>query len=423
MLKLTPYDFQTEGIDFHLPRPYSINGFTMGLGKTLVGLATCAKANTGKVLIVCPAFLVPNWQSEIEKFMSDPTPFEVVSYNGLKHIDMSEYGALIVDEAHGFKNLQAKRTKLLHKLIAEHKPKRLMLLTGTPIKNDVTEFFSLLRLCWLGGKYPEFDIYGNSFHRFANTFSNKKVTPWATKYEGLKNVERLKELLAPVYIRRRAEDVLDLPPEVDREVLFSERDSLDSQLASAWDNYEGTKSKNFSTGKAISALAKVAYTVEFVKENIEEMGKVVIFTDHVQSAKNLYSELHDYGAHFVTGGTLASKRSEYVSSINGGDARVLISTIGSLSVGVNLTGVNHMIFNDLPWVPADISQARKRIHRIGQKNTCFYYYILASRIDQAIVRTLDKKRKVLEAMEDGSYAKSSGRGEGDSDRILSPLQH
>jgi SNF2 family DNA or RNA helicase len=67
-----------------------------------------------------------------------------------------------------------------------------------------------------------------------------------------------------------------------------------------------------------------------------------------------------------------------------------------MSVGVNLTSCHHMVFNDAPWVPADMAQAEGRIHRIGQSRSCFYYYILASRVDQRIFRTLAAKRALLE---------------------------
>lgn len=415
-LLLEPYgNFQLEAIEFALHTPYSINAFEMGLGKSFVSIATAVKAKTGKCLVIVPAFLIPNWKDEIEKFTGEiaedfnygtPAKFSVCSYTSLKRAEkhFDTFDMIICDEVHYAKNLKAKRTQLLHDLMARHKPKRFMGLSGTPVKNKVPEFYSLLRLCSYGGRYSEFDKYMKSEWMFCNDFTYKRTKILGgrrfTEFEGVKNPRALQRLIAPVYHRKRAKDVLDLPPQISKEVLMSDSDKTDGLLQMAFEAYEGKKkSKSFASGKAISALAKVKYTVEFVKDTIGEAGQYVIFTDHRQSAKKLFDELESLGARYVLGDTPAVKRHEYARMLNDGEINVLVATTGSLSVGVNLTGCNRMIFNDLPWVPADMDQAEKRIHRIGQSRTCFYYYILASKYDQYILRTISKKRKLIEQLE------------------------
>jgi SNF2 family DNA or RNA helicase len=406
-----PYKFQLEGIEFALNTPYSLNAFEMGLGKSLVSIATAVKASVGKCLVIAPAFLIPNWREEIEKFTGEkaedtmfgsPARFYLCSYSSLKKVEkyFDQFNMVVCDEVHYAKNLKAKRTQLLHQLISTHKPERFIGLSGTPIKNRVPEFYSLLRLCAYGGRYHEFSKYMSSDWRFCMDFTNKRTkfvgSRKFTEFEGVKNADVLKKLIQPVYLRKRAKDVLDLPKQVTKEMLMSDRSKTDGLLEMAFEAYEGKKkSKSFASGKAISALGKVPYTVEFVKDTIEEAEKYVIFTDHRQAAKKLFDELEPLGARYVLGDTPAEKRQSYANMLNRGEINILIATTGSLSVGVNLTGCNRMIFNDMPWVPTDIDQAEKRIHRIGQTETCFYYYILASKYDQYILRTLQKKRKIL----------------------------
>jgi SNF2 family DNA or RNA helicase len=79
----------------------------------------------------------------------------------------------------------------------------------------------------------------------------------------------------------------------------------------------------------------------------------------------------------------------------------IVATIGSMSVGVNLQAANYMVFNDYPWVPADLAQAEKRIHRIGQKSNCFYYYIFSSGVDENIFQTILDKLKITREVTDG----------------------
>jgi SNF2 family DNA or RNA helicase len=57
-----------------------------------------------------------------------------------------------------------------------------------------------------------------------------------------------------------------------------------------------------------------------------------------------------------------------------------------------------MVFNDLPWVPADLQQAEKRIHRIGQQERCFYYYVIDPGMGELIYKTLEAKIKDLEGI-------------------------
>ena len=401
--KLDPY--QIEAVKFHLCSPYSINGYDMGLGKSVMSIATNIASEAKNVLVVMPKSLLFNWKDEIEKFVDCDVNFSRVTYGSLHKVGsaFADYDSVICDEAHYLKNLEAKRTINFHNMLLEHKPKRFMALTGTPVKNHIGEFYSLLRLCYYGGHYPEFAQYAHSIHYFLNKFSNRvqKKIPGTSrtvlKYEGLKNVALLKELLAPIYTRKLAKDVLDLPPERDREIVIKDESEVDKFLQDAWESYSGEKKdKTFSSGKAVSALAKTAYTIDFVKDSIDSMGKVIIFTDHVQAAEKLGDSL---GVSPITGDTSSSRRDQAVKDINEGKTKYLVATIKSLSEGVNLTQVNHMIFNDDPWVPADALQARRRIRRRGQKKTCFYYYILASRYDQVIHRTLAKKRKIIEELD------------------------
>lgn len=400
-LQVPLYDYQKVGVQFARKKRYSLNGDRMGLGKTAQALALAAEVRGRRTLILCPAFLRLNWKAEIEKFLGAQAlvHFDVVSYDSIYKIDsFAPYDVVICDEVHYLKSLQAKRTQAMHSRMAAHPPKFFLGLSGTPIKNNVCEFYSLLKLCHYGGNFPAFDRYGSSQWAFNREFTHERKLRISgrkfTKWEGVKNPEGLRDLVANVYIRRRTEEVLSLPEQVRQEIVVAETSASDHALSEAWEAYAGGKDrKNFSSGKAVSALAKVPFTVEFVKGLLAEGGPVLLFTDHVQSAKALQEALP--GSHVITGETPMAERHALVGHVNGGRLNILIATIASLSVGVNLTGCNRTVFNDVGWTPADIDQAEARTHRIGQKKTCFYYFLLASRVDQLIYRTLRKKRETI----------------------------
>lgn len=405
-LRVPPYDFQVKGIEFAYAKRYSLNGSQMGVGKTIQALGLAALANVDKTLVVCPAFLQFNWRDEIEKFLGEDAQerFDIVSYDSLKNVPSFEpYGVVIADECHYTKNLQAVRTQRFHTLMAKNPPKFFVGLSGTPIKNSVPEFYSLLKLCWYGGNYPEFDMFSKSPYGFLHKFTTKKSIfingRQVSKYEGVRNVDQLKALIKPVYIRFKTSDVLSLPEQVFREVLIADRASFDGVMKSAWDSYLGGKNRNlFSSNKAVSALAKVKFTVEFVTELLQEVDRVVVFTDHVQAAKEIFSSFQPGEARYVTGETGMTLRAEIVKEFEAGRCKVLVATIGAMSVGVNMTSCADMVFNDAPWVPADMAQAEARIHRIGQRKVCRYFYILASKYDRMIYRTLANKKKLIQQL-------------------------
>lgn len=404
----TPYGFQEDAVAFHIDRGYSINAFTMGLGKTLVALLTVFRTNS-KALVVVPAYLKHNWESEAKKFLgSYADNITAISYNQFTRDvdDLSRFDAVVFDEAHYLKNPKAQRTKAAHNYIRDTRPDYLLLLTGTPIKNGVSEIWSLLKLCSYGPTpNPEFDEVGNSWWGFCSTFCNRKYTFGSHfTWSGLRNKDRLKKIIKPWYLRKRASQVLDLPQQIRKRININSNKHSKNYLE-AYEAYVGGGSAaHISVAKAVNALAKVKTTVEHASSILEQGEKIVIFSDHVQSAISIHHDLLARGLHggLVTGSTPMAERSrtinEYTRHKN---FNYIAATIGSLSVGANLQAGNYMIFNDYPWVPADLAQAEKRIHRIGQDRTCFYYYIFASEVDELIYDKIVSKLEIVNEVTNG----------------------
>ena len=79
-------------------------------------------------------------------------------------------------------------------------------------------------------------------------------------------------------------------------------------------------------------------------------------------------------------------------------SKVIVATIGAFSVGVNLTKANHLVFNDISWVPADNEQALKRIHRIGQERACTIHYVVGGHVDKFILDKVRSKMKIINSV-------------------------
>ena len=415
--KLLPH--QETVIEYAIKNPYSILSVACGGGKTLIAIDLQKRLNK-KMLVICPSYLVSNWKSEILKFRGDEvvgtyiksskdlydlwdTDICVVSYDIVQKSKLIEWADIVVlDEAQVIKTMEAKVTDFIHREVFENSKKRVHLLTGTPIKNRVKEFYSLIALC---NYNPSLTLspFLNKFEdciTFADYFSNRreydipiknrfvKIVSW----DGYKNLEELKSYLKDIYIRVEAEEFLTIDKPLKKLVTVDDRD--DKELLKAFEYFETNNSVS-SDVKAKAALLKVPATYKYVKELLEETDKVVVYTDHVEACRALADKLKVIP---ITGSTPNSDRKRLGDEFQYGESRIIVATIGSFSTGINLTASCNMVFNDVCWVPGDIEQAEYRIVRVGQNRPCVIHYIVASPQDIKILNTLDKKRSVIEVV-------------------------
>lgn len=322
----------------------------------------------------------------------------MTSYASLNRVQSSGFDFVICDEAHYLKNPQAKRTKTLESLLSGALPEYLVLLTGTPIKNRVGEFYSLLRFlsaCPHGTNGNKMHMTYWDFQRHFMHFEQFKVKGrMITRFHGHRNVPELKQLLRNKYLRRKC-DQLDLPPITRKNVNFDlDKTQQEKDLKDAWKEYNGgKKSKHIMSVKAVNALSKVPHTAKYVQDILDQDQQVVVFSDHVKVVSELSKKFSNSVG--ITGEVAADKRADYVRKFQSGKIRVIFATIGALSTGVTLTASSNLVFNDYPWVPADLLQAEKRIHRIGQEKPCLIHMLFSGNMDKMIYHTILKKLKTI----------------------------
>lgn len=417
-MQLRPY--QKQAIDYGITAPYSILALDPGLGKTRCAIDIHQRLG-GNCLVVAPSYLIGNWIAEIKKwgrpgllitaikkgsdiydvFDSD---FVLVSYDLAQKAEQFFDWAdmVILDEAHLIKSQKAKRTQFIHKAIYENSIKRVHLLSGTPIKNRVEEFYSLLALCnYQPGKESRFlDEFPDSIG-FADYFSYRQEYTIEIghrlvriiKWSGLRNEIELKNHLKGHYLRIKSEDVLDLPPVIFKDIHVS--DSQDEELKHAFDAYfkpEENRKTN-PTAKSQAALRKATITARYAEGLLEETDAVVIYTDHVDASELIAKH---FNVTALNGTVSAHRRMEIANEFQAGGKNVLVCTIGAMSTGINLTRSNHLVLNDYPWVPGDLKQTIYRIQRLGQKQRCVVHRMIGSPQDEYIMDTIQAKIETIE---------------------------
>ncbi|MGD8191599.1 DEAD/DEAH box helicase [Brevibacillus ginsengisoli] len=416
----------------------------VGLGKTIeAGLVMkeyMVRGLAKKILILVPASLVIQWTKELNQKFGIPAVAQKKEYMWRQHdvvvasidtakrdphrshvLDIS-YDMLIIDEAHKLKN---KRTRN-YQFVKEVKKKYCLLLTATPIQNEMDELYNLINLLRPGH-------LGHSSSFSSNYVEGKRQA---------KNNDKLQKEIGKIMIRNRRSD---------GGVHFTTRhvQSIPIELSSEeWDLYEGVtdfiRTYYRSELGAMNALALITLQrevcssreaafmtlynmyqrapedspqrsvimelVEKIKkiethskaakavELIQQLNdKVIIFTEYRATQNYLQKYLSDHGITSVPfrGGFKRSKK-DWMTELFQNRAQVLIATEAA-GEGINLQFCNQVINYDLPWNPMRIEQRIGRVHRLGQKRDVFIYNLSTTgTIEEHILNLLYEKIDLFE---------------------------
>jgi len=351
--------------------------------------------------------------------------------------NVSESGVwsiLCVDEAHYLKNSKAKRTQLVvgsTKRSNFHFPgiraSRRLYLTGTPIVNRPLELWTL-------ASSLKADLFSN-FFAYAKRYCNAHQNRYGWDFSEASNLTELQDKLREsILCRRLKKDVLkELPAKrrtvielsadgegaraVRAEIEASKRNEArleelkaNVELAKASDNESEYKDavrllRHAATAafteiarlRHDTAVQKIPQCIDFIKEQLESIDKVVVFAHHHDVVKGLKQAFGD-SAVVLTGQTAQADRQDAVDRFQRDPAvKVFIGSITAAGVGLTLTAASTVIFTELDWVPGNVTQAEDRCHRIGQKDSVnIYHLVLEESLDCTIAKTIVNKQAVID---------------------------
>jgi SWI/SNF-related matrix-associated actin-dependent regulator 1 of chromatin subfamily A len=424
------YPHQADGVAFLLSKKRVVLADDMGLGKTRQAIvAMNVGAPEGTILVVCPASLKLNWRREIR--MVDPdavvevigakdgaperTPrwvivnYDLLTKNAARLHDIP-WAGVILDEAHFIKN-PSQRTSHCLKLLGVQKEARapvigpgyVFLLTGTPMTNRPRDLFNLLRCVG----HPS----ARSFLSFAKRYCDAYKNDFGWVTTGASNLEELNLLLKEVSIRRKKEEVLDLPPKVRTWVpvdVSGSPGALNSSIDFVrW--YAATDPANPNDKQFLAKLMKVRTALHKAKHKAveERIGdvlatgqKVIVFTSFTEGLKR-HAKTFGPACVTISGSDNAEERQAAVERFQDDpEVRVAVCNLIAGGVGITLTAGTHVIFQDLDWVPANHAQAEDRCYRMGQKNrVTVEYFFAAGSLDEYISELLSLKMALIGSVE------------------------
>ena len=436
----TLLNFQREGLDFLLKSSgNALLADEMGLGKTVQTLAYLAtEKKTFPVLIVAPLVTLSNWQREIQKFLKRRSkngriverefPSSVLIRTGKSHeipkhdIYIINYDLLykrlddlsklniktfVCDEVQHLRSKSTKKYAAVKKLSALESVKYRIGLSGTPIYNRGSEIWPIVDILRPGllGSFEEFCEY------FCYVNEKGKAIVLENKRASLGE-----ELRKHVMLRRKKSDVLkELKEKVrykefidcDINYYHAELDKIWKRLeeeqktaTSAFDKFTSYKRAIQSERQAAGA-AKLPHVIEFVKNIMEIEESVVVFCHHKAIHAFLHKSLHEYQPSFIIGGQSDKERQDSIDKFQNGQTKLMIAGLRAGNVGINLSRARYVIFAELDWSPAIHRQAEDRLHRIGQKNTVFAYYLIGNgTLDDHVANVLVDKSYEIDAIMD-----------------------
>ena len=416
---------------------YIANGIiTHNTVQTLAYLAT--EKQTFPVLIVAPLVTLNNWQRETQKFLKkrsrngkiieDEYPSSVLIRTGkaqelgkfdvyiinydLLHKRIDDLSKLniktiVCDEVQHLRSKTTKKYTAVKKLAALDSVKYRVGLSGTPIYNRGSEIWPIVDILKPGllGTFDEFCEY------FCYVNEKGKAIVLENKRANLGE-----ELRKHVMLRRKKSDVLkELKEKVRyKELIDSDINYYQTELGKIWERLEKEQKSatsafdKFSSYKRAiqserqaAGVAKVPHVIEFVKNIMEIEESVVVFCHHKAIHELLHRSLSEYAPASIIGGQSDKERQDGIDRFQNGETKLIIAGLRAGNVGINLSRARYVIFAELDWSPAIHRQAEDRLHRIGQKNTVFAYYLMGNgTLDDHVANVLVDKSYEIDAIMD-----------------------
>ncbi|KAG2479539.1 MAG: ATP-dependent helicase [Nitrosopumilales archaeon] len=439
-------NFQKEGLDFLLKSSgNALLADEMGLGKTVQTLAYLASEKQAfPALVVAPLVTLNNWQREIGKFMKRksrngrlvenevPTStiirrgkteelgkfdFYIINYDllfkRLNDLSQLDIRTIVCDEVQNLRSKTTKKYDAVKKLAALPSIKYRIGLSGTPIYNRGSEIWPIVDILRPGllGNFNEFCEY------FCYVNEKGKAIVLKSKRESLRN-----QLQKHVMLRRRKTDVLkELKDKVrykevidaDTNYYFNELDRIWKKLEEEQKDAESAFDKSSSYQRAIQSerqaagIAKLPHVINFVTNIMEIEESVVVFCHHRSIHNLLHQNLSDFSPVSIIGGQSDKVRQEQIDKFQNGESKLMIAGLRAGNVGINLHRARYVIFAELDWSPAIHRQAEDRLHRIGQKNTVFAYYLIGNgTLDNHVANVLVDKSYEIDSIMDGNNSEN-----------------
>lgn len=439
-----PYKFQIEGMEF----AQNSNGRCliadeMGLGKTIQALGYLFfQPKSRPALIVVKKKLTVQWLKQIYRWCNKSysqiiqqghailpgMEYYIISMDLLRNYPLERFEkvgikTLVIDECQHFNNAASQRTHFLRKFITEQNIERIIALSGTPFKNRLSEYFTILNI--LAPQY--FQNKEEFTRRYINYYYDSKGK---LREMGLKNKEHFMEITKNFVLRRERKDVAEQIPYVgiQRNIQYVD---LEDKYAEAYNNaqedflalFEKIDNQKSRMGdnsdllailqrmRHIVGLSKIPDTIDFVTDFLLSSDeKIIIFLHHQDVARMMIDQLNNWcrmggfnSVLAIRGNMPEQELSDVVDKFSQESNGYRIVVASTLAAGEGLDKLQHacsnLILMERQWNAANEEQVEARLVRIGQKklNVISTYMTAGGTIDEMLTEINERKRALVKS--------------------------
>ncbi|MEO1497282.1 MAG: SNF2-related protein [Planctomycetota bacterium] len=421
-----PFGYQMDGVGFLVTRRRAVVADEMGLGKTMQAITAlrllARQGEAGRVLLVCPKPLIPNWRRELATWAPElsvatiaGTPerrawlwrhatsivrlvgYETLVRDGeLSQLGENPYDIVVIDEAQRIKN----RSGAAHAAVCALPRRRSWALTGTPIENSLEDLVGLFGFVSPG-----------------------VLRPGVTRRDASR-------VIGDSVIRRTKERVLtDLPPKLIRDETIdlapAQREAYERAEKEGVVRLEGLDSTHELTLQHVFQLvlrlkqicnfdpatgesAKAERLCEELTECRASGRKAIVFSQWVDTLNRLETLIGDGVSRYDGRMSVRAREAELVRFREDAACHTLLMTYGAGSVGLNLQFAQYVFLFDRWWNPAVEDQAINRAHRIGAAGpVTVTRMVCAGTLEERIDAILQEKRELFSSVFPGDTSPTS----------------
>lgn len=449
----TMRSYQVHGLNW-LIKLYDlgINGILadeMGLGKTLqtislLGYLKHMRGISGPHLVIAPKSTLMNWIKEVKRWCPSLRPMKLQGskeerevqkkqlFSGEWDVCVTSYEAaimekssfikipwyyLIIDEAHRIKNEKSK----LSTIIRLFKTQCRLLLTGTPLQNNLHELWALLNYL-----LPEIFSSSDDFDEWFDITSGDQDDI----------IKKLHKILRPFLLRRLKSEVeKDLPPKKETKLYIGlsqmQKDWYKNILRKDFSGInvseDGSKSKNnrvrllnivmqlrkccnhpylfqgaepgppYTTGEHLVTNSGKMVLLDKLLKKLKEQGSRVLIFSQMTRLLDILEDYMLYRGHEycrIDGSTNGDIRDEHIEAYNAPNSSKFVFLLSTRAggLGINLATADVVIIYDSDWNPQMDLQAQDRAHRIGQKKPVrVFRFVTENTVEEKVVERAEAK--------------------------------
>ncbi len=370
----TLYAHQQRFIDKNPNRALLV--WETGTGKTVAACLWLAKRAHVKALVVCPKAIVGKWKRDLVEW---GVVADVCSRDDVKKIDLSKYGALVLDEAQDFASPlftggRSQRATVIYNYIKTHPEAFMLLLTATPVRSTPYNIHTLA--CYLGHYWPIKD-FRDKFFYFTNQFGRLH---WEKRNGWQKMIRPYVEKISDIVLMQ---DCIDVPEQHSQTERIKWSKEQEASLSTEYQEPTAAWAERHRTENG-----KEKFKV--LKGIIDGYRKVIVVCHYRSQIEEYAAWIGEERQVFVLHGGVSDQDTVIKEAREADDCIFIIQA--SMGAGFDAAEFSVVVFASMSFKYVDYVQMKGRVKRINNLHENTFIHLLGGKCDEAVYHSIQQNK-------------------------------